>query len=58
MEIREVVPEGRRFGLTVTEQELAMIQRALRLDNTNDDENLGLFDAISKYMVENAVELR
>jgi hypothetical protein len=53
--ITETKPTPRAFILEVNEEELRFIQRGLLEDNTNDDENHGLYGFVSNFMDVNGV---
>lgn len=48
---------ARTFTLEVSEKDLQFIERGLRRDSTNEDENVALYDEVSDFMDENDVSL-
>ena len=54
--LTETHPTVRTFSLEVSANELQMIERGLRLDNTNGSENITLHDTVTQFMSDNDVD--
>jgi hypothetical protein len=56
VKITETQPRDRAFTLEANSREMSLIQRALYLDITNDDENADLHGVFVSFMEDHSID--